>query len=185
MAKAKVTKKSKQATKPANPKARKETVVAELSEKAGKAQAMVFTNFGGMTHHQIEALKRNLRKTEAEVMIAKNTLVKRALKLEDANPLEGPTATIFAYNDPIAPLKELVKSIKALKLPIIKFGIFEGKIVTEKEVNILSTLPSREILIAKIVGGMKSPLYGLHRALNWNIQKLVMTLKAIETKKSV
>ena len=99
--------------------------------------------------------------------------------------LEGPTATLFAYDDVVAPLKELAKIIKALKLPTIKFGIVDGKLLAENEVIRLSTLPSRQVLLAQLVGGLKSPIYGLHRALNWNIQKLVLTLKAIETKKSV
>ena len=100
------------------------------------------------------------------------------------NSLKGPTATLLAYDDVIAPLKALAKTIKELKLPEIKFGIFEGKIIDTKQVNTLSTLPPREVLIAQVVGGIKSPLYGLHRVLNWNIQKFVMTLNAISQSKS-
>jgi large subunit ribosomal protein L10 len=166
---------------------KKQVIVGELSEKVNKAKAMVFTNYQGMTHHQIEGLKKTLKGIEAEFVITKNTLVKRALSDAKHDVEKGtfdqPTATLFAYNDPVAPLKELSKLIKALNLPTIKFGIFEGKVVSDSDVVKLSTLPSREVLIAKVVGGMKSLLYGLHRALNWNLQKLVLTLKAVEKSK--
>lgn len=167
---------------------KKEKIVAELSEKVAKAKAMVFANYEGMTHKQIEELKKGLRKADAEIVVAKNTLLSRTdigkMKSEVEQYLKGPTATLFAYSDVVSPLKELSKIIKTLKLPKIKFGIFEGKAITADEVVRLSTLPSRDVLIAQVVGGLKSPIFGLHRALNWNLQKLVITLNAIQAKKS-
>ncbi len=168
---------------------KKEVIVAELTQKVSRAKAMIFTNYQGMTHVQLEHLKKALRNTQAELVVAKNTLLKLSLeqiqnsKFKIQN-FEGPTGTIFAYNDVVAPLKELAKIIKTLKLPAIKFGIVDGKLLAENDVVRLSTLPSHEVLLAQLVGGLKAPLYGLHRALNWNIQKLVMTLKAIESQKS-
>lgn len=159
---------------------KKEAIVAKLSEKAAKAKALVFTNYQGMTHVQLEQLKKALKTADAELVVAKNTLLKLALKTQD---LEGPTGTIFAYGDIIDPLKELAKTIRTLKLPLIKFGILEGKLLAEADIVRLSTLPSREVLLAQLVFGLKSPLYGLHRVLNWNLQKLVMTLNAIQKTK--
>lgn len=168
-------------------KEKKQIIVAELIEKVSKAKAMVFSNYQGMTHRQIEDLKNALRTANAELVVAKNTLMLRAVKTTGIQAddvlkekLQQPTITLLAYDDPIAPLKALTKSIKALNLPQIKFGIFEGNVLAENEVIRLSTLPPRDMLIAQVVGGLKSPLYGLHRALNWNMQKLVMTLKAVE-----
>jgi len=162
----------------------KEGLVAEISKKVEKANAMVFTNYQGMTHKQLEELKKGLKAANAELVVTKNTLLKIAVgdKAKDLQ-LDQPTATLFAYNDPIAPLKELAKSIKALKLPSIKLAIFEGKVITEQDVLKLSTLPSKDVLLAQLVGNLKGPLFGLHRALNWNMQKLVMTLKSVEQKK--
>lgn len=165
----------------------KTKVIAELGEKINKAKALVFTNYQGMTHQQIEQLKKALKTSDAELIIAKNTLLKRALEGENSKEeidLKNPTATIFAYSDPIAAVKELYKIIKNLKLPVIKFGLLEGKLLDEKDVIKLSTIPSREVLLAQVVGGLKSPIFGLHRALNWNLQKLVMTLSAIQKNKS-
>lgn len=174
-------------------KAKKQTVVAQFSEKVAKAHAVVMTNYQGMTHKQLEDLKKSLKKADAELVVTKNTLLKRALeigpsadglKLEIGNSLAGPTATLFAYADPVAPLKELAKTIKALKLPLIKLGILDGKQISADQVTQLSTLPPKEVLLAQFVGGLKSPIFGLHRALNWNIQKLVLTLNAIQQSKS-
>lgn len=174
---------------------RKEKIVAQLSDKVARAKALVFANYQGMTHKQLEELKKALAKVDAELTVTKNTLLKLALKekardtrgtldTSDTFTFEAPTATLFAYSDAILPLKQLAKTIKSLKLPVIKFGILEGKVLSDVEVLKLSTLPSREVLIAQLVGGLKSPIFGLHRALNWNRQKLVLTLNAIENSKS-
>ncbi|MBI1982179.1 MAG: 50S ribosomal protein L10 [Candidatus Levybacteria bacterium] len=189
-------------TEPTSPRigasrAKKEKIVAEIAEKVGKAKALFFANYQGMTHKQLEELKKALRAVGAELVVTKNTLLARVLQTTDYRPqpavdgrqltvdsLQGPTATLFAYEDPLLPLKALAKSIKTLKLPIIKFGIFEGKLLAEAEVIRLSTLPSREVLLTQLVIGMKAPLFGLHRALNWNMQRFVLTLKTIEDKKN-
>lgn len=164
---------------------RKVGVVAELTEKASRAKAIIFTGYQGMTHIQLEQLKRGLKTLNAELVVAKNSLLSIAIKFDKEQKLEGATATLFAYDDVVGPIKEIAKIIKSIKMPTIKFGILENKILAEADVMRLATLPTRDVLIAQLVGGMKSPIYGLHRALNWNIQKLVMTLKAIEKRKVV
>lgn len=165
----------------------KEATVLGLSEKVKRAKALVFANYQGMTHKQLEGLKKMLKTHEAELVVAKNTLLKRSLdenKLAASTELSGPTLALFAYNDVVLPLKELAKTIKLLSLPLLKFGFFEGKQIEEKDILRLATLPSKEILLAQLVGGLKSPIFGLHRSLSWNLQKFVMTLSAIEKKKS-
>lgn len=166
---------------------KKEVTVSELAERVGKAKGLVFTNYQGLTHKQIETLKKAIRPFDAEFSITKNTLLKIALENEklkaEEGSLEGPTGTLFLFGDIIEPLKKLAKSIKDFTLPTIKFGILDGQALTAAEVLRLSSLPSREVLLAQLVGGMKSPIYGLHRALNWNLQKLVLTLNAIANSK--
>ena len=159
--------------------------VGQFEEKIKRSKAVVLADYRGLTHQQLEQLKKALKAVEGELVVTKNTLLKRALGTQDvqADDLNGPTATIFAYNDVILPLKELAKTIKTLKMPTIKLGFLDGKVITGEDVLKLAALPSREVLIAQLVGGMKAPIYGIHRSLNWNLQKFVMTLKAIETKK--
>lgn len=179
------------------PSQRKVDIINKLQEKISRAKALVFTDYQGMTHKQLEDLKKALRAVDADLVVAKNTLLARALANSEFkvprprtarrggqnSEFKNPTATLFAYGDLLAPLKELAKIIKTLKLPAIKFGIFEGKLLAEADILRLSTLPSREVLLTQLVGGLKSPIFGLHRALNWNLQRLVMTLRTIENSK--
>jgi large subunit ribosomal protein L10 len=165
---------------------KKEVIVAELVEKVGKAKAFVLADYKGMTHKQIEDLKKNLKTIDAEMVVTKNTLFNIALtqnKIEPIKDLQGPSITLFAYADVVGPLKELAKVIKALKLPVVKVGFMEGSLLSAEQVAKLATLPPREVLLAQMVGLMQSPITGLVITLNANIQKLAMVLKAIESKK--
>src|SRR5260221_11760518 len=167
---------------------KKEQLVAELVEKVGKASGMVFANYQGLTHQQLENLKKNLKKANAEFVAVKNTLLQRALADKvDAETTKThfnqPTGALFIYNDIIDPLKELTKTIKEFKMPVIKFGILDGKVVTDQEVTKIASLPPLPVLRAQLLGQMQTPISGLHRALNWNLQSLVMTLNAIKDKK--
>ena len=178
---------------------KKEQTVAKLSEKIAKAKGIVFTNYQGLTHKQLEELKKALRDLNAELVVTKNTLLKIALKKSTAfglqttavdgsqnakSMLSNPTAALFVYDDVIMPLKQLTKSLKMLGLPTIKFGILDNQVLAGEQLLKLASLPSREVLLAQVVSGLKSPIFGLHRALSWNLQRLVFTLRAIETKKN-
>ncbi|HUD09682.1 MAG TPA: 50S ribosomal protein L10 [Patescibacteria group bacterium] len=163
-------------------------IVAGLNEKIARSKAIIFTNFEKVTHKQLETLKKAIKPMQAEYVVAKNSLVLRALdenkiKLEGENLLEGPTGTLLIYGDVVSPLKQLAKTIKELGLLNVKLGIMENKFLTGEQVLKISTLPTREVLLAQIAAGLKSPISGLHRALNWNLQKLVLTFKSIENSK--
>lgn len=181
---------------------KKEQLVSKLSEKIGRAKGLVFTNYQGLTHKQLEELKKSLKGANAELVVTKNTLLKLALTAHGLQTtavdglsagkagsqtaesfLNNPTATIFEYEDVIAPLKHLAKTLKNLGLPTIKFGILDGQALDSEQLLKLSSLPGREVLLAQFVGALKSPIFGLHRALNWNLQKLVMTFEQIKNQK--
>ena len=168
---------------------KKVVIVDELLEKVEKSKGMVFANYQGLTHLQLEALKKSMKKLDAEFVATKNTLILRALEgkadvSSEKDKFTQPTATLFLYNDIVEPLKALTKTIKELKLPVIKFGILEGKVISEADVIKLSSLAPLPVLRAQLLGQMKAPISGLHRALNWNLQQLVMTLSAIKDKKA-
>jgi large subunit ribosomal protein L10 len=176
-------------TKVSTNRQKKEVLVAELSEKVQKAKGIVFTNYQGLTHKQLENFKKELKKMDAEFVAAKNSLLMIALgdkidKEAQKDKFTQPTGAMFIYKDIVDPLKQLTKIIKELNLPTIKFGLLEGNVVTDKEVTKIATLPPLPVLRAKVLGQMKAPIQGLHRALNWNLQSLVMTLNAIAQKKS-
>ncbi len=166
---------------------KKEALVKEYTEKANTAKGLVFANYQGLTHQQLEGFKNAVRPMDAEFIVAKNTLLLRALgdKVTDETKgnFEQPTGALFLQQDIIEPLKELAKLVKELGIPQIKFGIIDGKTVTGEDVIKLSKLPPLPVLQAQLLGQMLSPISGLHRALRWNLQSLVMTLKAISDKK--
>lgn len=166
---------------------KKEKIVAELIEKVNRAKGFVFTGYQGLTHKQLESLKKAVKTLDADFVATKNRLILKAMegKVKVEGELKDATATLFLYGDPVMPLKELAKMVKELSLPVIKFGILDGNAITKEQILKLSTLPSKETLLTQLVVGLKSPISGLHRALNWNIQKFIMTLKAIEKTKGV
>ena len=175
-------------TKVTTGRQKKIDIVASLNEKLAKSKAIVFTNYQGLTHKQLEKLKKAIKPLKAEFVVAKNSLVLRALdqnkiKLAGENDLQGQTGTLFIYEDIMSPLRELAKLIKELGIPSIKFAIMYGDRISGEQVLKLSTLSSREALLAQLVGSLKSPILGLHRALSWNLNKLMLTLKYIEQDK--
>lgn len=167
---------------------KKEQLVAQLVEKIGKSTGIIFANYQGLTHQQLENMKRNLKKADSEFIAVKNTLLELALSdkidKETANKhFNQPTGALFIYKDIVDPLKELTKTVKEFKMPVIKFGILDGKVVSEQDVTKIASLPPLPVLQAQLLGQMKAPISGLHRALNWNLQSLVLTLNAIKNKK--
>lgn len=171
-------------------KARKEEIVAELVNKMDNSKALVFTDYKGITHVQLESLKKELKKMDSTIVIAKNSLIKISLgksknfaDFKDNENLNLPTATLFVQGDYVGPLKQLQKSSKEFGLPKIKFGILEGQALDEAQVLKIASLPGRETLLTQLVGTLNSPIQGLVVTLNGTIQKFVMTLGAIAANK--
>ncbi len=170
-------------------KQRKIEIVSDISEKLSKSKAVIFTDYQGLTHKQLENLKKALKAINAEFVVTKNTLLVRALQndkwsMVNSKSLEGPTAVLFAYDDVIPALKQIAKTIKEFNKPALKFGILDNQALTGEQVLKLSSLPSRDVLLTQIAGGLKSPIYNLHRALNWKLQKLVLILQEIKNQKA-
>ena len=115
--------------------------------------------------------------------VAKNTLVKRALLLNNLPDsklnLAGPTATVFSYDDEIAPIKALAESAKAFGLPKFKFGFFGKNILDAAGLDALAKIPSRETLQGQTVAVLAAPLRGIVNVLNANIRNLAIVLDQI------
>ena len=108
----------------------KEGTVQSIAEKISKSKTVAFADYRGLTVNQISEIRNKVKEAGGEVLVTKNTLMKRALKVNeyppfDASQLEGPTATIFAYDDEIAPIKSVAESAKVTGLPAFKFGFFQ------------------------------------------------------------
>lgn len=163
--------------------------VKELKDKVAKAKSLVFSDYRGLTVAQTQELKKKLKTEKGELVVTKNTLMLRSLSeaglpLPESKLLEGPTATLFAYEDEAAPLKALVAFAKTAGLPSIKAGIVEKMIMTKEMVEQFSKLPGKDVLRAKVVGTLNAPVYGLVTVLQGNINKLVYTLDAIRNSKN-
>lgn len=182
-------------TKISTGKQKKIDSVTELKTKIDKSKSLFLADYKGLTHQQMEQLKKALKKVEAEFVVTKNTLLKIALKeslkLKDQKDaisefeknLVNSTASLFTYGDEIAAIKEMAKFIKTRELPKIKMGLFSDKIASDKDFTQLANLPAREVLLSMLVSRLQSPISELHYALNWNLQRFVTVLGNIKDKK--
>jgi large subunit ribosomal protein L10 len=121
-------------------KQKKIEAVVKLSEKFAKANAVVFTNYGGLTHKQIEELKKAIKPFQAEFVVAKNSLLTIALSenkmtLSENLSLQGPTGTLFLYGDIVSPLKSLAKTIKELKPDRYNINLIAQKFIQLKQLD--------------------------------------------------
>lgn len=158
----------------------KEELVIKLQEKLAKAKAVVFADYKGLTMKQLSDLRNQLRSQNAEFSITKNTLLERALA---STKFEGPTGTLFAYDDQISPIKVLVKALKDATLGKVKSGFLGTDVLDEAKIIQLSTLPSKDELRAKTVGVLVAPLQGILSVLNGNLRNLVYALSEIQKAK--
>ncbi len=167
-------------------KQKKIDTVKELSDKVGRAKAIILADYRGLKHKQLEELRKTLKKVEGEFVITKNRLLRRSLgdKTQTLDSsLSDTTATLFAYNDEIAPLKELLKFFKAAGVGKSKAGLLGGSPLTEAEVTRLALLPTKNVLLGQLVGQLNAPIQGLHYALSWNMNTLVWALNNIKDQK--
>ena len=148
----------------------KEAKVAEIKEKLEKAQAVVLAKYQGLTVEEDTLLRKNLREAGIEYKVYKNTLVTLAVKelgIEGFDEyLEGPVSIAFGYDDVTAPariLNDFAKDHKALEL---KAGIVDGELYDAAKIQQLATIPSKEVLSAKLLGSIKSPISSFARVIS-------------------
>jgi large subunit ribosomal protein L10 len=148
----------------------KEAKVAEIKEKLGKAQGAIFVKYQGLTVEEDTQLRKNLREAGVEYKVYKNSLTTIAAKelgFEGiVSYLEGPVAVAFGYEEPTAPARVLNNFAKEHKVMELKAGIVSGEIFDAKQVVQLASIPSREVLIAKLLGSFKAPVSNLAYLLN-------------------
>ncbi len=167
----------------------KKAVVSELKDKLLATKGAVLTNYRGLTVAMDTKMRRKLREAGVEYRVVKNTMTRFAAKdagIEGLDPyLEGPTAIAFSETDPVAPAKVLSDFIRENKLQAleIKAGLVEGKVIDVSGVKALATLPSREVLVAKLLGTMQAPIAGFVRVLGGVPSNLVYALEAIRKQK--
>lgn len=161
--------------------------IEELAGKVERAKTITFADYRGLTAEQIAELRRKIKTQGGEMIVTKNTLVQRALAKHghkvDIKKLEGPTATIFAYEDEIAPIREIAESAKITELPKFKLGFFGRDPLDIAALEQLAKLPGKNVLQGKLVGILVSPIYGIVSVLSANLNNLVYALDQIRIQK--
>jgi large subunit ribosomal protein L10 len=137
----------------------KEQIVSYLSEKVKGHQAVVLTNYRGLNVEQINRLRRRLREEKISYHVVKNTLMKFVSLGSDLEKLnghfEGPTAIAISHGDPVLLAKVLSEFLKTQPSFEIKAGLIQGRLISPEEVKGIATMPSREALLAQVLGGIQ------------------------------
>jgi large subunit ribosomal protein L10 len=168
-------------------KAQKAATVADLTSRLKASSTAVLADYRGMTVGQMRDLRTKLRGGGIEMVVVKNTLARRAAKAAGYEPLSaelvGPIAMLFAVDDVSAPARILNEYIRANRKMVIKAGLLEGQIIKADAVTELADLPSREILLSRLLGAMQAPLGNLASVLQAPLTKFARTLDAVRTQK--
>ena len=163
-------------------------LVAELAAKLAKTKAAFLADYRGLTVEQVNSLRGELRKAGAEYQVVKNTLLRLAstgTSLACIEPmLEGPTAIAMAAGDPVAVAKVLADFAKANAKFELKGGALDGKVLSVNDVKALSDLPSREVLLARLLGSINAPATNFVGVLAAVPRSFVQVLAAIQDKKA-
>ncbi|MGN0732941.1 MAG: 50S ribosomal protein L10 [Emergencia sp.] len=157
-------------------KKQKQVIIDEIKAKLETAQSVVVIDYMGITVEQADAMRKKLREANVDYTVYKNTLMKRAIEgtafAPLADVLEGPSAIAISSEDATAPARTLNEIIKEYKKMEFKAGIVEGEFYDKAGIEQIAEIPSRDVLIAKFMGSIQSP-----------VSKFVRTLQAIADEK--
>lgn len=165
----------------------KELVVEEIKAILKESISIVLVDYRGITVEEANRLRRQLTEAGVGYKVFKNTLIDIAAKevgIVNLSPyLAGLTALAYSPKDPVAPAKIMNETIKKLNKMQIKSGILEGKVIDEQKVKTLADLPSKQELVAKLLGSMIAPVVNLVSVLNGPQRALVYALSSIKDSK--
>jgi len=150
--------------------AKKQEVVQEIRGKVEKARSIVLVDARGLTVLQDTQLRKTLREAEVDYKVYKNTMINFAIQGTDseglAQYLEGPTAIAFSYDEATKAANLINKQIKDMPNLEFKAGVVEGVVYDAKGMAVIADIPSREVLLSRLLGSLKSPVSSFARVLN-------------------
>ncbi len=161
----------------------KEEILQGYTQKLGRTQVMIWANYRGLTVAKIQDLRRQLRPVGAEAMVVKNTLLRLAMERAglpvNTETMSGPCVVTFISED-IAAATKVVSDFARLNESVfqLKGGVVGGQLATVEQVRSLITLPSREVLLARVLGGLQTPIGGFVGTLSAVMRGLVNVLSA-------
>lgn len=164
----------------------KKQVVSEIKDKLSRSKSVTFVDYRGLTVDEDTAMRREFKKNGSEYKVYKNRLMLLALNelgIKGAEDyLQGTTAVAFSYDDEVAGAKIACQTAEKTKKLTVKFGLLNGNFVEGKQIEALAKLPSKEVLIATLLGTLNGPASALCRVLNAPVQGLAIALNAIASK---
>ena len=165
------------------PTEKKKQVIESLEQMFAQSDSGILTDYRGLKTADVVALRRKLKENGVEFHVVKNTLARIAAKNAGKDQMsalfEGPLAIAFVKDDISKSAKVLTEHITLAKLAMaIKGGFLGDKVLTPKEVATIATLPSRGVLLAKVMGGLQGPLYALMNQVNAPLRGLAYVLQA-------
>lgn len=165
----------------------KKEIVADLNARFAKLKVLIVTDYKGLDVSAVSDLRRKLRAADVEFKVVKNTLLVRAAEGTDADLIKdnfkGPSAIAISYNDPVAPAKVLTDFAKENQKFEIKIGVMDGKVLNVESIKALSSLPSREVLLAQVLAAMNAVPTTFVRTLDAIPASVVRVLAAIRDQK--
>ncbi|NQT95305.1 MAG: 50S ribosomal protein L10 [Candidatus Omnitrophica bacterium] len=165
----------------------KTRMVKEYADRFKGSPSIFVTEFSGLKNKELEELRKKLQPSATDYMIVKNALCKLALKdikLEKiADMVDGACALGYSEGDPVLASKTLVEFAKANKSLILKGGYMDGAVITADTIKELASLPSREVLIARLVSSINAPISGLVGVFSGLLKKLLYAINEIIKKK--
>ncbi len=165
----------------------KASVVAELHDKFAKATIAVATEYRGLSVPIFQQVRRELRNSNAEIRVAKNTLLRRAVEGTQYEGLrehfQGTTAVAVSYDDPVPAAKVLTEFAKEHSGLTIKGAVLNGKSLTLEDLTALAKLPSREVLLGQLLSVMQGVPAGFVRVLAGVPRKVLYLLQAVKDQK--
>ena len=166
----------------------KKEILRDLIAKLKESKGVVLTDYQGMNVSQISSLRNELKEKKVEFKIVKNTLIEKAseeLNLEDlTKDLIGCTAMAFCSDDGVAPARLLKEYFKKNRIDLkIKSGLVDGRVFSSEKIIEIASLPSKDVIIAQIINGVKSPLFSLIFILQGPLRGLIYTLEAVKKQK--
>lgn len=165
----------------------KVAMIAEIKATMVNAKGVVLTDYRGIKVAQDTKLRRKMREAGVQYSVIKNNMASIAAKevgIEGLDSyLKGPLAMVSSDKDPVAPAKLISDFIKENRIMEIKGGLVEGKVIDADGVKALANLPPKEVLLARLLGSMQSPITGLATVLQGNIRNFVYALEEIRKQK--
>lgn len=168
------------------PKTKKITIIKDLTDLATRATAIYVTGFSGLSVAELSDLRKLIKRANGKAKVAKKTLAdiafnRSGINLTVKDQIKEPLMFEFSFDDPVVLAKTLWQFQKQNDRFKIISGYLEGEILTTERIKTLAQIPSREVLLGRLVSSLASPIRNFNYILKGNINKLVYALNALQT----